>query len=434
VAFRSLLRNHAIAFLRCYSFEAFRTVFAEPMISTMPDIVHCHDSMALLAAHSVARTSGAALIYDSHELEAHRNIFMPSYLQAKIMAIEAQVLSDADGVITVSDCFADDLARMYDITRPIVVHNAPPRLPMSLLPRWQAVSRYGGLREEAGIDDDAVLMVYTGNIGLNRGIEQAVSGLAEYYRTTSKQRDVHFSIVGSATDDTADRVRAQAQAMGLGDKVHFHAPVPPTEVTTFIADADISVVSVMPATRSYDRTMPNKIFEAAIAGLPILGTDLTAQGDFIRVNDIGVTYDPESATSFCAGLLELLSHPARYQRNSEQQKRFDGAFSWEAQGRKLTDLYAQIAAARGCEIRNITMVVPNSCDPDFRVIKEAQTLAAAGYDITLFATCPRGSQLPEMESMGEINIIRRDWTACAVGLAIFDTVFKRIFRSRRRAK
>ena len=120
MAFRTSLRNHAIARLRCRSFEAFRAVFAPPMQASAPDLIHCHDSMPLLAAQRTAQLTGAALIYDSHELEAHRNIFMPSYLRAKIMDVEARILPKADGVITVSDCFADDLAQMYSIARPHV--------------------------------------------------------------------------------------------------------------------------------------------------------------------------------------------------------------------------------------------------------------------------------------------------------------------------
>ncbi|MGH1354033.1 MAG: glycosyltransferase [Thalassovita sp.] len=413
MALRTNLRNHAIARLRCQSYELFRAVFAAPMQASAPDLVHCHDSMPLLAAQSVAKATDAALVYDSHEFEAHRNIFMPPYLKAKIIGVETQVLPDTDAVITVSDGIADDLSQMYGIARPLVVHNAPPRRPMPLSPRWQQASRGASLRREAGISDDAVLIVYTGNVVVNRGIEQTIAGLAEYYRTTPAPRDVHFSMVGSAKDGTADVVRAQVAAAGLVDKVHFHAPVPPTEVTSFIAAADIAVVSVIPVTRSYDYAMPNKLFEAAMAGLPILGADLAAQGPFIKKHKLGVTYDPLSASSFCSALTEMLAHFARYKRDSAAQDAFDNAFSWEAQGRKITDLYARIAKARGREIRRVAMVVPNPCDPDFRVVKEAQSVAAAGYDVTLFATRARGSDLPDTEHLNGVTYVRCDWHARA---------------------
>lgn len=418
MSFRSRLRNHVIARFRYYSFEAFSAVFARSMQASAPDIIHCHDSMPLLAAKRVAKATGAALIYDSHEFEAHRNIFMPPYLKAKIIGIETQVLPGADAVITVSDGIADDLSQMYGIARPIVVHNAPPRTPMPLPTRWQQPSRGASLRSEAGISEDAVLIVYTGNVVVNRGIEQTIAGLAEYYRTTPAPRDVHFSMVGSTKDGTADLVRAQVAAAGLVDKVHFHAPVPPTDVTSFIATADIAVVSVIPVTRSYDYAMPNKLFEAAMAGLPILGADLAAQGPFIKEHKLGVTYDPVSASSFCGALTEMLADLAGYKRDSAAQEAFDNTFSWEAQGRKITDLYARIAKARGREIRHVAMVVPNPCDPDFRVVKEAQTLAAAGYEVTLFATRPRGSDLPDTEQLNGVTYKRCNWDARSAARAL----------------
>lgn len=430
----SKIRNHVIAMVRCRSFEAFHAVFAKPMAESVPDLLHCHDSMPLLAAHRVAQATGAALIYDSHELEAHRNIFMPPYLQAKIMSVEAKVLPDTDAVITVSDCFADDLMQMYGIMRPVVVHNAPPRGPMPLSPRWQATSHGYNLRAEARVSDDAVLMVYTGNVGANRGIEQVISGLTAYYSTVPDPQDVHFSIVGSAKDDTLELVRNQLKLAGLSDKVHFHAPVPPTEVTSFISSADIAVVSVMPATRSYDRTMPNKIFEAAMANLPILGADLTAQGSFIKENNLGLTYDPASASSFCACLTEMLANPTRFKRDAAAQDAFDNAYGWETQGRKIIDLYARISAARGREIRRISMVVPNACDPDFRVVKEAQTLAAAGYDITLFATRTASSDLPDIEQINGVTYRRCDWNAHAASMALCTEIIQRSIKVMQRTK
>lgn len=430
MAFPSTLRNHAIACVRYSAFEAFRGVFSTPIQASKPDIVHCHDSMPLLAAEQAARATGAALIYDSHELEAHRNIFMPPYLKAKITGVEARVLPAADAVITVSDSIADDLAQMYNIARPVVVHNAPQRKPMPLPPRWQQASRDTHLRTEAGIADDAVLMVYTGNVSVNRGIEQTISGLSEYYKTTTAPRDVHFSIVGSTKDETADVVRAQVAAAGLVDKVHFHAPVPPTEVTSFISTADIAVVSVIPVTRSYDCAMPNKLFEAAMAGLPILGADLAAQGPFIKEHKLGVTYDPVSASSFCAALTEMLADLTSYKRDGVAQDAFDNAFSWEAQGRKITDLYARISKTRVRKIQRVAMVVPNPCDPDFRVVKEAETLVAAGYDVTLFVTRSKLSQLPDMECINGVTYKRSDWHVGAVVRAVAYDALRRISGSK----
>ena len=38
-----------------------------------PDVVHCHDSICLIAAVLLKRFVGCCLVYDAHELESNRN-------------------------------------------------------------------------------------------------------------------------------------------------------------------------------------------------------------------------------------------------------------------------------------------------------------------------------------------------------------------------
>ncbi|OJI91931.1 hypothetical protein LY10_04259 [Planktotalea frisia] len=57
----------------------------------------------------------------------------------------------------------------------------------------------------------------------------------------------------------------------------------------------------------------------------------------------------------------------------------------------------------------IAVVVPNPCDPDYRVVKQAETLAQAGYEVRVFCTKPRGSDLPDLEIINGVEYVRRSW-------------------------
>ena len=55
------------------------------------------------------------------------------------------------------------------------------------------------------------------------------------------------------------------------------------------------------------------------------------------------------------------------------------------------------------------MVVPNVCNPDFRVMKEAESLAAAGYDVRVYCSWKPGLGLPMKETINGVTYIRREW-------------------------
>lgn len=57
----------------------------------------------------------------------------------------------------------------------------------------------------------------------------------------------------------------------------------------------------------------------------------------------------------------------------------------------------------------IAMLVSNPCNPDFRVIKQAESLAAAGYEVRVFCTWKPGLGIPTHEVINGVTYVRREW-------------------------
>ena len=156
----------------------FRRVFAPSITAFQPDVVHGHDGLALPLTVRVAQASGAICVFDSHELEAHRNHPLIWAMRPRIQALERRFLPRVNAVLTVSRTIASHLEEHYAIKRPTVLYNAPPRTPAPLPQRWKGSPRMT-VRYEAELNATAVLLVYTGNIATGRGIEQTLQNLAE---------------------------------------------------------------------------------------------------------------------------------------------------------------------------------------------------------------------------------------------------------------
>lgn len=53
----------------------------------------------------------------------------------------------------------------------------------------------------------------------------------------------------------------------------------------------------------------------------------------------------------------------------------------------------------------IAILVPNACNPDYRVIKQAELFAASGHEVRVFCRHKRG--LPRSEHLNGVNYVRR---------------------------
>ena len=389
----------------------FRRTFEAKITTWAPNVLHTHDGLSLPLLVHGARKSNAISVFDSHELEAHRNHPLIWAMRKRVTALERRYLPKVDAVLTVSETIADHLSTGYSIPRPTVLLNAPPLHPAPLPSRWQGLARTS-LRTEADLPKEAFLLVYTGNIAAGRGIEQTLTGMAYYLKNTRTPRDIHLSLVGGVSPAFQGKLETRARQLGVHDRLRFHPSVPATDVVRFITDADIAVLPILPDVLSHQYAMPNKLFEALQAQLPILGTNLEEMSDFIRDHNLGTCYDPFSPISFCQGLDAILTAPETPKQRCARFAQISEIYSWEAQSDKLLWLYQSFEL--DAQPIRVAMVVPNPCDPDYRVVKQAETLASAGYRVKVFCTQSARANLPVTETINSVEYERIPWSPRAM--------------------
>lgn len=416
----SILRVHRtlVNVAKSSAHHFFRALFEDEIVAWKPDVVHAHDGMSLPLGVIAAQRSNARLVFDSHELETHRNPPLSPRLRRNVEKIEQRYLPMADAVTTVGHKIAEHLETQYAIARPRVIYNAPPQSLRPLPKKWQQPGRTS-LRAEAGIPANAIVLVYTGNIAVNRGVEQTLKGMANYLKREDAVQSIRLSMVGNIHPKTFAKITQLAETLGLKGHIHFHDPVSPTAVVDFIAEGDIAVIPIIPAALSYEYAMPNKLFESMLAGLPILGARLIEMAPFIEDHELGVCYDPLSASAFANALAQLLKTGQALRLSDARKQELADRFGWEAQEAVLHDVYQRLKTKPG-PLR-IAMVVPNPCNPDYRVVKQSETLSAAGHQVCIFGTRPPSSNLPYHETINSIEYRRIDWSArsAVIGLVTF---------------
>ena len=260
-----------------------------------------------------ARLTGAHVVYDAHELWPDRN----GRPEARpwLLAAEALFVRAADEVVTASPGYAEVLAHRYRIPRPRVVRNIPAGAPVPGPPR-----------------DGGPTLVYAGGLIGGRGLEEAIAALALL-------PGVRLRLIGPGTEARRAALRALAEAAGAGDRLELLGPVPHDRLVAALAGADAGLCLIQPVCRSYELTLPNKLFEYAAAGLPVLATDLPVIGRVVREHGLGELAAPGSAVAVAEAARRLLA-PERNLAARRAAEAFAREHTWERERGVLAEAYA----------------------------------------------------------------------------------------------
>lgn len=139
----------------------------------------------------------------------------------------------------------------------------------------------------------------------------AYEGLDDLIAAASLLRDqmpaLHLLIVGGG--DALPALRSQAEASGLGARVHFTGPLAPAEVAAHLATMQVVALPRKPVTVCR-LVSPLKPLEAMSMARALVVSDVEALAEMVRDGETGLVVRAGDATSLAHALERLASDPA----------------------------------------------------------------------------------------------------------------------------
>lgn len=215
-----------------------------------PAVVACHNVWILPMCWALTRTTGAALIYNPHELETE-TFTMRGLKKAVAKAIERALVRRCAVVSAVNRPIADWYSSAYGISTPVVVGNVP-------VVRDADV----GLRQAIGVRPEEMLYVHTGHLVDGRNIPLILKSFSSSPH--------HVLFLGDGP------MRSQVLSTAAEHpNIHWMAPVDPDMIVAHTREADVGLCLIEDQLDLSDRlSSPNKLTEALAGGIPALCTDL----------------------------------------------------------------------------------------------------------------------------------------------------------------
>ena len=313
----------------------YELAFGKVIDKMKPDIIHANDfRMLAIGARAAlrARAKGrdVKLVWDAHEFlpgmrpwNAH-----PRWHTAQRM-LEKEFAPYADAVITVSETLADMLIEEHVLTdRPAVVLNSP----YAVAP--EANGPLPTIREVTGLGEDDKLVVYSGGVAPQRGLDVMIEGLPQL-------DGVHAAFIVPEPDGPAVAgLKERAEELGVNDRVHFLPYVAFDQVAPFLSTADAGVIPILHYP-NHEIALITKFFEYSHARLPIVVSDVKTMSEKVRETGQGEVFVAEDLEDFVRAVKAVLADPDRYRAAYDKPGLLAG-WTWESQADILDEVYGKL--------------------------------------------------------------------------------------------
>ncbi len=285
-----------------------------------PDVIHTHNTTALLFGVSGAKVAGVQWVVHTD----HSRV----YPERPHIRLAEQFMSRwVDRFVAVSDATADDIGRHIGIPREriLTVTNGIEGW------RYRRPIDRAAKRSELGIPVKAFVVGVAARMVPQKGLDILLEAL---HQLRSRCPLVHVALAGNGVVE--QELRDQAAALGLRDRVHFLGLR--RDIPALLQALDAYVLP------SLCEGLPMGLLEAMAAGRPIVASEVGGVGTAIQHEVSGLLVEGGQADQLAMAIERLVEQPqfAR-QLGAAAERTFTEQFSAEAMARRYESLYERSA-------------------------------------------------------------------------------------------
>ncbi len=308
--------------------EEFAVGVIDDLVEFQPDVVHANYWLSGVAGQIVKRKLDLPLVTTFHTLARVKAVSGDREPEARALA-EANVMACADVVLANCQPEAEQLAQFYEVDRDRVEIVTPGVDQAFFSPGSQA-----GARWALGADDSPFLL-FVGRIQPLKGVDVAISTLAQIERADAK-----LWIVGGASGtggaQEVQRIRQMVSDLGLIDRVRFVPPQPHHLLSTFYRAADLCLVP------SRSESFGLVALEAAACGTPVIASAVGGLLTLVEHGTTGYLVDSRDPALYAEWVDAILGDPVLARRLSVSSAARAADYTWSTSAARLRRIYADV--------------------------------------------------------------------------------------------
>ena len=316
--------------------------FKKEILNFCPDIIYHRYTGNTFFVAKIAKELNIPLIlefnsFDTWKLKhwsASRN-FLTGFINGHILyniikEIENYNLKNASLIVVVSEPLKADLVKLGIPEKKILVN--PNRVdPEEFNPEIITGEETSKLKRSLGIDEDKVVVGFTGTFGEWHGIPQLTEAIDKILKYALSM-NIHFLLIG------AGKFKPEAESqIGHYENVTFTGVVPYSDIQNYLAVCDVLVSPHNPQVDGREFFgSPTKVFEYMAMGKGIVASDLGQIGEVLKHNYSAILVEPGNVNQLVEGILKLVEDKELRERLGKRAREDVVAnYTWEKNAERV---------------------------------------------------------------------------------------------------
>ena len=257
------------------------------------DVIHAHDWLVANAAKTLKHSFDIPIVATIHATEAGRNSGIREPNQKYINDTEWMLTYEANEVIVNSNYMKSEVQRLFGL--PFEKINVVPN--GVNLNKFTGMDRDYSFRRKYAMDNEKIIL-FMGRLVYEKGVQNLIAAMP---KVLDSYHDAKLVIAGKG--GMLDELRAQADYLGISNKVYFAGYMNGKDVEKMYKAADISV---FPSTYEPFGIVA---LEGMLAERPIVVSDAGGLGEIVEHRVTGMKSYCGNPNSIADSILELLFNP-----------------------------------------------------------------------------------------------------------------------------
>ena len=254
------------------------------------DVIHAHDWLVANAAKVLKHAYDIPLVSTIHATESGRNSGIHDDTQRYINDTEWMLTYESTEVIVNSNFMKGHIQGLFGL----------PFEKINVIPNGINLTNFNGIERDYEFrrqyaSDNEKIILYMGRLVYEKGIQHLISAMP---KILNGYNDAKLIIAGKG--GMTDELKAQAEALGISNKVYFTGYLNAKQVQKMYKCAD---VAVFPSTYEPFGIVA---LEAMLAGVPIVVSDVGGLNEIVEHGVTGMKSYAGNANSIADSILALL--------------------------------------------------------------------------------------------------------------------------------
>ncbi len=260
------------------------------------DVIHAHDWLVTYAAKTIKNSYNIPIVATIHATEAGRNSGIHDETQKYINDTEWMLTYEATEVIVNSNYMKGEVQRLFGLPfeKINVVANGVN------LNKFTGIDRDYSFRRRYAMDNEKIIL-FMGRLVNEKGVQHLIAAMP---KILAGYNDAKLVVAGKG--GMLDELKAEAEALGLGNKVYFAGYLGGKDVEKMYKAAD---VLVFPSTYEPFGIVA---LEGMLSERPIVVSDAGGLAEIVQHRETGMKSYCGNPNSIADSILELLYNPELY--------------------------------------------------------------------------------------------------------------------------